>query len=130
MIPPIPKLGLAQVDDQHLKLWSLIEDLEAGASPRAVPVALMALEAYTIYHFKTEEALMERHQLPGSAEHKGEHQAFRARLRELARQLRNEGELAAEPVIAFLRNWLITHIRVSDARLAVEVRRLNLVAAG
>jgi hemerythrin len=113
-------VGVGEIDDQHRKLVSLINDLhDAMLAKRGKDVlgkVLADLAAYTEYHFSTEEQYMQKFGYAGLAAHRREHQAFVAKVGEFAKGF-EEGRLGLSiQVMSFLRDWVATHIKGSDLR--------------
>ncbi|WP_038055161.1 bacteriohemerythrin [Thermodesulfobacterium hydrogeniphilum] len=111
--------GIKEVDTQHQKLISLINELyEALIQKKEKEVLdriLRELVDYTNYHFKTEERLMDENKCPEKEVHKKAHEFFKSKIKELIRK--KEEDYASFELFKFLKNWLITHILVMDKKL-------------
>ncbi|HQD27341.1 bacteriohemerythrin [Methanoculleus thermophilus] len=113
-------VGVREIDDQHQKLVSLINDLhDAMRDKRGKDVlgkVLTDLAAYTEYHFSTEEKYMQKFGYAEFDAHRSEHQAFVAKVGEFKKGF-DEGKLGLSiQVMSFLRDWVANHIKGSDKR--------------
>ncbi|MTJ82155.1 MAG: bacteriohemerythrin [Telmatospirillum sp.] len=116
-------VGVAAVDDDHRKLFSLVnylyDSMVAGRERPVVDDFINSLLIYTREHFAREEAFFEETGYPDSFVHKKEHD-------DLIRQItdvRESFKSGATPqktleMIGFLNKWLIEHIRKSDKKYA------------
>jgi len=118
--------GLAEVDAQHRQLVGLVnqlgEDAHSGDAAR-IDQALAELAEYTVYHFRSEEGIMEAAGVSAvhADRHRATHQRFVAQVVDWINR-RNAGEdihLAA--LIEFLANWLVFHILGDDQSLGRQV---------
>lgn len=116
--------GFDEVDLQHKKLISIIEDVHACVDgPReeyALKISkdLKRLTDYTQYHFTKEENLMRAHGFPGFEKHKAEHDAFVARVGAQVRTLSQATSDDGFHFYRFLGSWLLAHIAKSDREWA------------
>ena len=110
-------VGVAEFDEQHQGLIALINRLtEEGQRAGTIEGVLDALDRYVKEHFRAEEALMHAHQYEGLEEHRTQHEVFEEWLGAVKQTYRftADGDVFAETVNAFLRNWLINHILRTD----------------
>jgi hemerythrin len=108
-------VGVASLDTDHKILISLINQLDdaiCGGEPRStVSRVLDALLDYTDYHFAREESLMQACGYADLAAHKRTHVTLRAQVHDIReRYRRNPEAIHAREVLAFLKNWLTSHI--------------------
>ena len=110
--------GIAQVDNQHKKLFDLINELndamKQGKGSEVVGKTLDALMNYTVTHFKDEEALMVSKKYPGYLSHKMQHDQFVAKVKEMAEKQKAGRSLVQIEVSKFLADWLTGHIIKTD----------------
>ncbi len=120
--------GLAKIDAQHQKLVQLLNLLASHiAFESDIPtlnVIFDELTNYTVYHFKTEEAIWHEY-FPGD-ELESKHKETHAGFIEVVIQLRSEGntrhvETVINDVLTFLTRWLVSHILENDRYLAMVV---------
>lgn len=115
--------GIPEVDAQHKHLVDITNSLaEAiGHTPKeALKEIVGKLKDYALYHFQTEERIMEDRGYTGLKEHRAEHAAFvdQVLLFDLDVILASEG--LAQDMHHFLRGWLTNHILVVDKKFASE----------
>ena len=120
-------VGDPDVDNDHMIIIGLLNNLhsavETHESTEAVGAALRQLIAYCATHFQHEEALMARVEHPQLAAHKEEHRKITEQVVALYARFQ-EGEVGVhDAVMRLARDWLITHIRGWDKRIAESVAR-------
>ena len=113
-------VGIKEVDDQHKRLIEIFNMLQSsvdqGASVEEIDEIIEDLIDYSIFHFGTEEALLEKHLPDLLDEHRKEHQTFVDKVRESRTQL-DSGELSTSDLISFLNSWIEHHMKQSDKEL-------------
>jgi hemerythrin-like metal-binding protein len=125
--------GVAEIDQQHrILVDTLIEartKLTDDASKPLFEQITRDLLAYAIYHFNTEEQLMQRHGYAAAApeqaaEHLAAHRHFSERVVELraAARLGEAGSKGA--LLSFLEDWLVDHIMTVDKQLGQFLKRV------
>jgi hemerythrin-like metal-binding protein len=119
-------LGIKEVDDQHMKLVGMINSLHAGMRSGKGRVTtsgvLQSLMEYALYHFRTEEDLMNKYGYPGLLEHRTDHLVFMERVGEMAKRHGGGEFLVSLELNEFLKDWLSDHILTTDRKFAVHVR--------
>lgn len=114
--------GIRQIDLQHQELIDIINDLEAahlaGRQEQALKEVLPQLAAYVLFHFGTEEAMMNRAPQCGghAAHHLNEHRLFAEKIAAFRARPATPSELAE--LVAYLNAWLIEHIMKTDREMA------------
>ncbi len=114
-------VGVAEIDRDHQQLVAITNELHAALREGKAMAGLGAIFArlvdYTIAHFRHEELLMREHAYPAQVDHVREHSALTRKVRELQNkyQAGTDGAITLE-VMEFLRIWLSTHIRETDAK--------------
>ncbi len=109
---------IPSVDEQHKKLINMIntlgEALIQGETQAVLEKVFNGLIQYTDKHFQYEENLFRTHGYPGELNHRKQHDEFRSQLLNLQKKM-NAGEGMVEvELLAFLKNWLTTHIMDTD----------------
>jgi hemerythrin len=109
---------VAEIDEQHKKLISLInqlaEAMNVGKGRDVLNSVLAELVDYTEYHFEAEVELFRAHGYPGHERHARAHDELTAKARELKAAFdRGETKLSVE-VMLFLSTWLNRHILEED----------------
>lgn len=117
--------GITEVDAQHKRLVEIINsliDAIGHAHPSTLKHIVGQLKDYTLYHFQTEEKIMEDAGYAALAEHREEHAMFvdQILLFDLDVILASEG--LAWDMLHFLRGWLTNHILVVDKRFSRELQ--------
>ena len=122
--------GLAEVDDQHQRLVALVnqlgEDAHSG-DPIRIDQALVDLADYTVYHFRSEEAIMASAGVsPLHADrHRATHQRFVAQVVDWINRRKAGENIHLETLIAFLADWLVFHILGDDQSLGRQVQAVQ-----
>jgi len=117
-------VGVPLIDQQHLRLMNIINDLyqlcdnESGSvNPYLIECSWETL-AYLRHHFSTEEKLMLLLGFPGYRDHKTEHDAFIENLLNQYRQFSLGEKGVSEKFVHMLKEWLLTHIINFDKEMA------------
>jgi len=120
----ILETGNKEIDEQHKQLFIALNDLNdaywQGKGSDEVSGILDFLKEYTINHFKDEEIIMRDYKYPQYSMHRMCHEDFKITVEDFSRQLRKEGpsEELIVKLTTTLGDWLTTHIRIDDARMA------------
>jgi len=125
---PNLSVGVKHIDDQH-KVWfeKANELFEAGKERRAseyISQMLEFLDEYTKYHFKDEEAYMEKIGYPGLEAQKKAHASFIDELAKLKSEYAKSGGnllviLNANKMVV---DWLTNHIKHMDKQIGDYVK--------
>ncbi|MDR0623139.1 MAG: bacteriohemerythrin [Treponema sp.] len=114
------KIGIPVIDEQHKKLIAMTNDLYTaclggkGAAKDHFRKTVREAVDYVRFHFSTEEKILDRINYPETAAHKKQHEDF---VKEIIRQVQAfEGgrQFVPNVFVRFLRDWVLTHIAVSD----------------
>ncbi|MFA6971456.1 MAG: bacteriohemerythrin [Gallionella sp.] len=114
-------IGIDVIDEHHRYLFDLINDLfevvahKRGA--REVARLIKALDAYAKIHFRAEEQMMNHYGYIGIDRQLDQHHAFEDKISEFYEELHANPFVAQFDALAYLRDWLIHHIRVEDIQL-------------
>ncbi len=113
-------LGIPEIDNQHRKLISLLNNLlDAMRKGKGREIALATLKdlvAYTDSHFKTEEAYFEKFHYSDTTAHRQEHDALRKKALQLL-EGQESGKLGiSTEILHFLTEWIDTHILKTDKK--------------
>jgi methyl-accepting chemotaxis protein len=113
-------LGITEIDEQHKKLFDLINRLYAGMksgkATESLSHILKELVDYTVYHFGTEERLFEKYQYPGYLQHKKLHDDLTARVKEFEEKFDSGKVSVSVELMTFLKDWLQNHIMRTDKK--------------
>ncbi len=119
-------VGVPIIDEQHRGIVSTINSfhylIHSGHGEEALKPTMAILEYYTLIHFKTEEALMERAKYPNL----GDHKLLHKELYQKTRNIPKDPSFSEDPNIAlkFLREWWLNHINIEDKKYAPYVKKL------
>lgn len=115
-------VGVKQIDDEHKHLIKLVNELHdairANQGKEVLGRVLDGLIAYTGSHFGHEESEMKRTNYPQASSHAAEHAALVKKVLAIQAQYR-AGKVAVlgMETLAFLRDWLVRHIKGTDQAL-------------
>jgi len=119
---PEYQVEVAEIDDQHKKFVLLINDvydtIEVGCEEIILGDILDQLDAYSEYHFATEEKYFDLFKYPDSIKHKQVHQDFRNQVASFREHYQENEDLYARRVLEFMKNWLTDHIVTLDKAYA------------
>ena len=119
--------GIAKMDEQHRILVNSINDanirLAGNLSAELLNQISRDLLSYALYHFETEEELMQEFNYAGgSAEaseaHLRQHREFSSKVVEVREGIKAGNLISREDLLTFLNGWLVNHILKTDKRLA------------
>lgn len=88
---------------------------------REVARLVKSLDAYAKVHFRSEEQMMAHYGFAGLSAQEHQHHAFEAKIQEFYEELHINPLVAQFDVLAYLRDWLVTHILIEDAQLRTLV---------
>ncbi len=126
-------IGVDEVDQQHQELVvKLNEFLDACIQQKGkekIMETLAFLRDYTVEHFRSEEAIMLKHNYPEYADHKKDHDDFVASVLELEASIENQGATVVTTLKLnrTLTDWLLSHISKSDMKIGQFLRINNIV---
>lgn len=119
--------GVAEIDEQHQILINSIN--EANVRLGSVQVTADVLQkitqdllSYALYHFETEEELMQEYgyaqsEAEDQARHHQQHREFSATVVEVREGIKAGRLISREDLLSFLNGWLINHILNTDKKL-------------
>lgn len=122
--------GIEIIDEEHKELFRIIEEVHEVIADDVrwdkydeIVRLLDELRTYTKVHFKDEEEYMESIQYEGIEAQKVAHELFANRLDEMDLNEIDEHQTETlEELIAFLLEWLVTHILQMDKRIGRAVK--------
>ncbi len=113
-----PNINLAEVERQHQNLIRIVQNLcgavDAKRGQEVIGKVLAEVVTYTIYHFATEEGLMQQHEFPGFAAHRIEHNDLTLRILGFQGEHEAGRPDAAEGLLKLLQDWLEEHTLKRD----------------
>lgn len=127
------KIGVPKMDREHRRLIDLVNRMhrivEAGGKYEAVCAVLSDLGNYTKYHFESEEAEMLNEGFPGLEAHRRTHEQLTEEVRLMGERFRAGEYEVAERLLAFLKDWAISHILHADASFGEHVAKKKATLA-
>lgn len=117
------RLGVDQIDHQHMELFRMTEDLvnavKDGAGVEAYQKALGFLKDYVIYHFRDEEAYQASIHYSGIEAHREEHRQFTQTVLNYEKRLTENGfdEKTMKDLAGTVTAWLIYHVVDTDQKI-------------
>jgi hemerythrin-like metal-binding protein len=118
-------VGVREIDEQHRVLIGLLNRLGAVAeSPDSASVVshtLADLVKYVGHHFAFEEKLMREHAYEETSAHVLAHFGLGRRVAEMVSRLNQGSPVPLVELTVFLRQWLISHILLTDKALGVAL---------
>jgi hemerythrin len=125
---PEYSVGIEAIDEQHQMLFRLLNDLSESIEKKdAVDTVYLVskMQAYAIFHFSTEERLMDKYGYPEFSTHKEEHETFQARIRDFESQIKNDKLLLAQKIRDYIADWIVKHLIGTDKKLAPFLLTIN-----
>lgn len=120
-------VGVQLIDSEHQQLIRMVNELHdavrANRGKEVLGKVLDGLIAYTASHFGHEEGEMKRTSYPQALAHKKEHEALVTKVLEIHKQFQ-AGKVAVlgMETLAFLKEWLVKHIKGSDQALGAWIK--------
>jgi hemerythrin-like metal-binding protein len=125
-------LGDDQVDAQHFQIFELVSALVSacadGLSTKMLKGILDFLLDYTVEHFESEEALMQRYGYTEFKKHKKLHEVITASVNDLARRFDRNGSSTdlSNELIKIVVSYLTTHDMVEDKKIVAHIRSVTV----
>lgn len=122
--------GVDEIDEQHRILVNTLNDANAkladGADLDYLEEITQDLLSYALYHFETEEELMQEYGYAGAHAadmdlHLRQHRGFSSKVVAVRDNLRAGVAIAPKDLIGFLNNWLVNHILNTDKKLGAFI---------
>lgn len=121
------RVGIDVIDEHHRYLFDLVNDLHdvitAKQGARDVARILNALTKYAQVHFRAEERMMDHYGYSALDQQKHQHHHFEEKIKDFYNELHVNPLTAQFDILTYLRDWLVKHIRVEDAKLGELVDR-------
>ncbi len=125
---PTLETGVELLDDQHKRLFALINALHeaihaTGDEYETVADALYELTEYVTEHFEDEEALMEANGYELLAAHHEMHRRLTQKTLGYMARYVNGDTVSLSELVEFLNSWLQSHIVEQDCHFTSTVAR-------
>jgi len=114
------EMGIPVLDEQHKTLFSIYLELDklqhAQPSPSKDSIWQMVqqLQDYTQFHFREEEALLQKASYPDFDDQHNEHELFSRLIIQFKIEFDYDNPLIIENILQFVKKWLISHILKKD----------------
>lgn len=119
-------VGVAEIDEQHQKLYAIINKLRNARREsldyKAILFILSQLVDYSDYHFRTEDNYMIEYSYPLLIPHRKEHLAYIKKTGDFIIALENDKTALSEDIFKFLCEWWQNHIINSDLKYAPYIK--------
>jgi len=106
------KIGIAQVDQEHRHLFTLVRALNIDS----VDDTVNELLDYVVTHFSNEQEMMEKSGYPAFEQHLKLHEEFASHVADFLGNGQAWTEERVQELRKFLNKWLIGHIMTHDLR--------------
>ncbi len=118
--------GVDIIDKQHKMLINILNDanlcFRGNSNSDTQKKIIDDLVSYTVYHFDTEEELIEKFALYDDSPddeiaHIREHRSFAGRVKEYQAAVYAGKPINYETVFSYLNSWLVNHVMGTDQKL-------------
>jgi len=113
-------VNVKEIDDQHKKLFAMIDGyyqaLGKKAKTEALAELLEGLAQYAATHFSNEERYFDQFGYEHAAAHKKAHADLVAKVTDIAARARQGVTVLNVELATFLKDWLNNHIKRSDTK--------------
>lgn len=129
---PLPsefEIGIAEIDGQHSRLYSLLERLRQSTDKNygyAVNAILAELDIELRIHFSVEESLMQLLSFPETDAHVAEHRQLAQQLKQFRQRAQDHD--VSEDLTGFIKRWLTDHIDSFDRQFVAHFLRCGVDA--
>jgi hemerythrin len=123
--------GVTEIDEQHRILVNSINEVNTRLSNTPVNAEILEkitqdLLSYALYHFETEEELMQEFNYVQNQEeelvtHLRQHRDFSATVVSVRANIKAGKLISREDLLTFLNGWLINHILNTDKKLGAFI---------
>ncbi|BEG97902.1 bacteriohemerythrin [Bacteroides sedimenti] len=121
------------IDNQHKHFFEIFDNLilinqkeNEDERESDILAELNELQRYAIYHFNTEEQLMQEANWKYVEQHIMQHMVFKNKCLEFQVAYNYRNKVLLEQMVLFLRKWFIMHISEVDAAYADTVKKYFL----
>lgn len=113
-------VGISKIDEQHMKLFSYINDLhdamKNGKSKDILAGLINQLVNYTLTHFSLEEEYMSKYKYIDYLQHQKEHKAFVEKITAFRNDYNLTSGVVSIELMNFLKDWLVKHVLGTDKK--------------
>ncbi len=120
MWKPDYSVGVAQLDEQHRKIFELLSTLQQAMlgkkSQDVLAGIIQELVQYAKTHFASEEAYFQMYAYPDREAHKREHEEFLQKVQKFQADFAKGQAALSIEVFKFLGDWVKKHVLGSDKK--------------
>ena len=113
-------VGIKQIDDQHKKLFTHINNLyssmKEGKDKQILGKLLDDLSDYVSYHFSTEEKYFEKFNYEKKDDHMLQHKQYTDKIKSFQQAYANKQDFLSFEIIDFLEDWILGHVTGEDKK--------------
>jgi hemerythrin len=113
-------VGVKIIDAQHKTLIDGINsfyDAIGTSSGKDLTIDLLnKMKEYSLFHFNSEEQLLNKHGYPELEYQKKEHKTFIGKVDDLDRRLKAGKLVVSLELTSFIKSWITNHIMVNDKK--------------
>jgi hemerythrin len=123
-------IGVVEIDEQHRILVNTLNEansrLAKDSSAELLEQITRDLLSYALYHFETEEGLMQQYGYSAEAGtdaeiHLQQHRSFSSKVVSIRNELKAGILISREDLLSFLNGWLVNHILNTDKKLGAFI---------
>lgn len=125
----IYSVNVKEIDDQHKKLFSLINEVHSLEEKNNLEIKKIIKEMieYSVYHFDTEEKYFEKYGYPFEEEHEKMHEMYKDAIKKIEENFDNQSTKENILNISnFLKNWWLNHIQKEDIKYSTFFNKKGL----
>ncbi len=113
-------VGVKQIDEQHKKLFSHINNLyssmKEGKDKQMLSKLLNDLADYVNYHFSTEEKYFEEFNYAEKDKHLSQHKQYTDKIKSFQEAYAKNQRFLSFEIIDFLEDWILGHVTGEDMK--------------
>ncbi|NLV26520.1 MAG: hemerythrin family protein [Methanomicrobiales archaeon] len=122
--------GIESIDEQHKHLISLLnrmfEALFQKKGKDKLAYVIDEMKKYAVYHFSTEESLMEKAGFTGLTDHCAFHELFTSKVNDFSEKFDLQDEALTAEVTIFLTNWINEHLSMVDQQYVPALKNAGI----
>jgi len=118
----------ALIDKQHQTLFELVNEVAEKVKAKnmiEIKDVIKRLAAYTVTHFRDEEALLKKAGYANLEDHQMIHAELLRKVQDLQQKLAMNQAVSLVSVIRFLSDWLKDHILKDDMAYKASIKKLG-----
>jgi hemerythrin len=116
------KTGIEIIDKQHQTLMRIynkqLDYRDSFKGFDALKKTIDRIVKFSAIHFKTEEALLRKHDYPDLDYHLHEHKNLKETIDKFAAEIRKGNSYLAAEFLEFLKDWIQYHIKYEDIKFS------------